>query len=122
MELILTGKNITAQMAESWGLVSRIVGEGEGEVVKEALQVASTIATKGQIAVQAAKEAVNACESPSPLEKLRKFDLSIPVQAYELKLEEGLRLERRLFHSLFATKDQKEGPCTLIISNYAAIF
>ncbi|GJJ06051.1 hypothetical protein Clacol_000239 [Clathrus columnatus] len=89
MELILTGRDITAQMAEAWGLVSRVVGDGEGEVVKEAVQVASTIASKGQIAIQAAKEAVNA--------------------SYQLQLEEGLRLERRLFHSLFATKDQKEG-------------
>lgn len=63
MEFILTGKNITAQKAEAWGLVSRIVNEGEGEVVKEAVQLASTIAGKGRIAVQAAKEAVNAGES-----------------------------------------------------------
>lgn len=89
MELVLTGRNFSAQEAEQWGLVSRIVGEGEGEVLKEAVKLASTISSKGRIAVQAAKEAVNS--------------------AYELSLKEGLRLERRLFHPLFATNDQKEG-------------
>ncbi|KAG7449606.1 enoyl-CoA hydratase [Guyanagaster necrorhizus] len=89
MELILTGRTFTAQEAEKWGMVSRVVGEGEGEVVKEAVAVAKEISSKGKIAVQAAKEVVNA--------------------AYELNLAEGLRFERRIFHGLFATKDQKEG-------------
>ena len=62
MELILTGRNFSAKEAESWGLVSRVVGEGEGEVVKEAVKVAAAIANKGRIAVQAAKEAVDAGE------------------------------------------------------------
>jgi len=88
MELVLTGKMITAQEADKWGLVSRVV-EGEGEVVKEAVSVAKEIASKSQIATQAGKEVVNT--------------------AYELSLAEGLRYERRIFHSLFATKDQKEG-------------
>jgi len=89
MEIILTGRNFSAEEAEKWGLVSRIVGEGEGVVVTEAVEMAKAIASKGQIAVLAAKETVNA--------------------AYELSLSEGLRFERRLFHSLFATSDQKEG-------------
>lgn len=89
MELVLTGRNFTAQEAEKWGVVSKVVGEGEGQVVKEAVEMGKLIASKGQIAVQAGKEAVNA--------------------AYELTLAEGLRFERRLFHGLFATKDQKEG-------------
>ncbi|TFK25553.1 enoyl-CoA hydratase [Coprinopsis marcescibilis] len=89
MELVLTGRNINAEEAERWGIVSRVVGEGEGQVVKEALSVAKLIASKSQIAVQAGKEVVNA--------------------AYELSLEEGLRFERRIFHGLFATNDQKEG-------------
>ncbi|KAJ7647573.1 enoyl-CoA hydratase [Roridomyces roridus] len=89
MEMVLTGRNISAQEAEQWGMVSRVVGEGEGQVVKEAIEMAKTIASKGQIAVQAGKEVVNA--------------------AYELNLAEGLRFERRIFHGLFATKDQKEG-------------
>ncbi|KZT60355.1 ClpP/crotonase [Calocera cornea HHB12733] len=89
MELVLTGRNINAQEAEKWGLVSRVVGEGEGEVVKEAVEMAKTIASKGRLSVMAAKEGVNA--------------------ASELSLHEGLHFERRLFQSLFATKDQKEG-------------
>ncbi|KAJ7497069.1 ClpP/crotonase-like domain-containing protein [Mycena latifolia] len=89
MEMVLTGRNVSAEEAEKWGIVSRVVGEGEGQVVKEAIDMAKVIASKGQIAVQAGKEVVNA--------------------AYELNLAEGLRFERRIFHGLFATKDQKEG-------------
>ena len=99
MELTLTGRNFSAKEAADWGMVSRVVGEGEGEVVKEAVAMASTIASKSAIAVQAGKEAVNA--------------------AYEHTLVEGLRYERRLFHSLFATKDQKEGACSLRCSRLA---
>ncbi|EIN11728.1 ClpP/crotonase [Punctularia strigosozonata HHB-11173 SS5] len=88
MELVLTGRNFSAAEAERWGLVSRVV-EGEGKVVEEAVKMASTIASKGRVAVIAGKEAVNA--------------------AYELNMSEGLRFERRLFHGLFATHDQKEG-------------
>ncbi|KAJ3492044.1 hypothetical protein NLI96_g311 [Meripilus lineatus] len=91
MELTLTGRNFSAVEAESWGVVSRVVAEGEGQVVKDAVQMAETIAKKGRLAVQAGKEAVNA--------------------AYELTLAEGLRFERRLFHGLFATQDQKEVHC-----------
>jgi enoyl-CoA hydratase len=60
MELILTGRNFSAEEAEKWGVVSRIVGPGEGEVVKEAVEMGKLIASKGQISVQAAKEAINA--------------------------------------------------------------
>lgn len=89
MEAILTGSDIKAKQAAEWGLVSRVVPEGEGEVVKEAIKVALKISSKGRVSVQAGKEAVNA--------------------AFQLNLAEGVRLERRIFHSLFATKDQKEG-------------
>lgn len=89
MELVLTGRNFSAVEAESWGVVSRVVPQGEGKVVEEAVKMAATIASKGKLAVHAGKEAVNA--------------------AYELTLTEGLRFERRLFHGLFATQDQKEG-------------
>ncbi|TFL04768.1 ClpP/crotonase-like domain-containing protein [Pterulicium gracile] len=89
MELILTGRMINAQEAERWGLVSRVVGEGEGVVVKEATEMAKLIASKGQVSVQAGKEVVNA--------------------AYEMTLAQGLNYERRVFHGLFATNDQKEG-------------
>jgi enoyl-CoA hydratase len=86
MELVLTGRIIGADEAERWGIV-RVVREGS--VVDEAVKVASDIASKGRIAVGAGKEAVNA--------------------AFEMSLAEGLRFEKRLFHSLFSTKDQKEG-------------
>ncbi|EGN99622.1 hypothetical protein SERLA73DRAFT_35166, partial [Serpula lacrymans var. lacrymans S7.3] len=89
MELMLTGRMFSAYEAEKWGMVSRVVGEGEGEVVKEAVEMAKVIASKGQISVQACKEAINA--------------------SFELPLAEGLHFEKRLFHSMFATKDQKEG-------------
>ena len=59
MEIVLTGRNITADEAEAAGLVSRVVREGS--VVDEAIGVASRIHKKSQVAVQAAKEAVNAC-------------------------------------------------------------
>ncbi|GAA5886877.1 hypothetical protein JCM16303_006745 [Sporobolomyces ruberrimus] len=88
MELVLTGSNFTAQQASDWGLVSRVVTE-EQDVVEEAVKVAKKIASKGRVAVQAGKEGVNA--------------------AYELSLQEGLRFERRIFHQLFATNDQKVG-------------
>jgi enoyl-CoA hydratase len=60
MEMVLTGRLVSAQEAEKWGMVSRVVGDGEGEVVKEAIEMAKTISSKGGIAVQAAKEVVNA--------------------------------------------------------------
>lgn len=60
MEMVLTGRNFSADDAERRGLISRVVREGS--VVDEAVKVASTIAKKGQIAVQAAKEGVNACK------------------------------------------------------------
>lgn len=91
MYMNLTGEFMNAQEAYASGLVAKVFEtEGNHDVlVKESLKIAKTIASKGSLAVQAAKEAVNAAE--------------------ELPLQEGLRLERRLFHSLFATDDQKEG-------------
>ncbi|KAJ4500284.1 ClpP/crotonase [Lentinula lateritia] len=85
MELVLTGRMVSAQEADQWGMISRVTDN----VVEEAVKMATEISSKGQIAVQAGKEVVNA--------------------AYELTLAEGLRFERRTFHGLFATKDQKEG-------------
>ena len=60
MELVLTGRTFPADEAEARGLISRVVREGS--VVDEAVKVAATIAKKGQVAVQAAKEGVNACK------------------------------------------------------------
>ena len=87
MELCLTGRMMDAAEAERAGLVSRIVPAGE--LLDEALKVAGAIAELSPIAVLAAKEAVN--------------------RAFESTLAEGLRFERHLFHSAFATADQKEG-------------
>lgn len=60
MELVLTGRTFSAHEAEKWGMISRVVGEGENEVIKQAVNMAKEIASKSQIAVQAAKEVVNA--------------------------------------------------------------
>jgi enoyl-CoA hydratase/carnithine racemase len=87
MEMNLTGRFMDAAEAERSGLVSRIVKDDE--LLEEAVAVAAKIADKAPIAVMATKEAVN--------------------RAYETTLTEGVRFERRLFHSLFATEDQKEG-------------
>jgi len=87
MEMVLTGNHIDAQQAERDGLVSKVFPADV--LVDEAVKMAQVIASKGRVSVMMAKEAVTAAD--------------------ELTLAEGLRFERRLFHSLFATKDQKEG-------------
>eukprot|EP01113_Clastostelium_recurvatum_P019549 TRINITY_DN2304_c0_g1_i1.p1 TRINITY_DN2304_c0_g1~~TRINITY_DN2304_c0_g1_i1.p1 ORF type:complete len:296 (+),score=85.93 TRINITY_DN2304_c0_g1_i1:748-1635(+) len=87
MELILTGNNLSAQDAERAGLVARVVPAAN--LLEEAMKTANTIAGYSQPIVQMAKEAVNA--------------------AYEMTLAEGVRFERRLFHSTFATADRREG-------------
>jgi enoyl-CoA hydratase len=92
MDLILTGRMMDAQEAERCGLVARIVPVQS--LVEEALKVADTIASMSLPSVLAAKEAVN--------------------RAFETSLAEGVRFERRLFHSLFATADQKEGMAAFV--------
>ena len=87
MYMNLTGEFISAEEAYRSGLVAKVFEDDA--LVDETLKIAKTIASKGRYSVQAAKEAVNAADN--------------------LGLDEGLRLERRLFHSLFATEDQKEG-------------
>jgi enoyl-CoA hydratase len=87
MDMCLTGRLMDAAEAERAGLVTRIVAVDE--LIEQAVQTAQDIADKSRPAVLMAKEAVN--------------------RAYELGLAEGIRFERRLFHSLFATEDQKEG-------------
>jgi enoyl-CoA hydratase len=86
-DLILTGRTIGADEAERCGLVSRVVPAGN--LLKEAMSVAEAIAAHGKIANMTAKEAIN--------------------RSFEVPLSEGLRFERRTFHGLFATQDQKEG-------------
>ncbi|AKS32848.1 enoyl-CoA hydratase [Mycolicibacterium goodii] len=87
MDLILTGRTIDAVEAERAGLVSRLVPADT--LLDESLAVAQTIAGMSLSAARMAKEAVN--------------------RAFETSLTEGLLYERRLFHSAFATADQKEG-------------
>jgi len=87
MEMNLTGRFMDAEEAERSGLVSRIVPADS--IVDEAVSVAAKIADKAPLAVMATKEAVN--------------------RSYETTLSEGVRFERRMFHALFATEDQKEG-------------
>jgi enoyl-CoA hydratase len=92
MEMHLTGRFMDAVEAERAGLVARIVPAAD--LLDDALKTAAKIAAKSQIAVKAAKEAVN--------------------RAQETTLREGLLLERRLFHAMFATEDQKEGMAAFV--------
>ncbi|AXJ09698.1 enoyl-CoA hydratase [Arthrobacter sp. PM3] len=87
MDMILTGRFMDAGEAERAGLVSRVVPAAD--VVDEALKAAAVIASKSKPVAMVAKEAVNA--------------------AFETGLAQGVLFERRVFHSLFATADQKEG-------------
>jgi enoyl-CoA hydratase len=81
-----------AEEAERCGLVSRIVPKAE--LRAEAIRVANQIAAFSRPIVMLTKEAVN--------------------RAYELPLTEGVRFERRVFHSVFATEDQKEGMAAFV--------
>jgi len=92
MEMILTGRMIDASEAERAGLVSRVVPLPE--LVEEAVKVADKIAGLSRPVVFLAKEAVNT--------------------AFETSLSQGIHFERRLFHSTFATEDQKEGMAAFI--------
>ncbi|XP_077106878.1 enoyl-CoA hydratase, mitochondrial [Ranitomeya variabilis] len=87
MEMILTGDRINAQEAKEAGLISRVYPVDK--VVDEAITCGEKIASNSKLVVSMAKEAVNG--------------------AFELPLSEGNRLEKRLFHSTFATDDRKEG-------------
>jgi enoyl-CoA hydratase len=87
MDLILTGRMMDAQEAERAGLVSRVVDADK--LLEEAIAAANAICDHSMPAVAMAKEAVN--------------------RAFEGSLTDGVLYERRLFYSLFATDDQKEG-------------
>lgn len=92
MDLVLSARMMDAAEAERAGLVSRVVAADK--LLDEALAVAAAIASHSLPAVMMAKEAIN--------------------RAYEAPLNEGMLFERRLFHSLFATNDQKEGMAAFV--------
>jgi len=92
MEMCLTGRMMDAAEAERAGLVSRIVPAAE--LVEEAVKTATAIAGMAPLAVLANKEMVNA--------------------AFETSLSQGVAFERRLFHGLFGTEDQKEGMAAFV--------
>ncbi|MFD1556879.1 enoyl-CoA hydratase [Paraburkholderia silviterrae] len=92
MDLCLTARMMDAAEAERAGLVSRVIPAAD--LLNEALAAATTISEYSLPAVMMAKEAVN--------------------RAYETTLAEGVHFERRMFHSLFATEDQKEGMAAFV--------
>ena len=92
MEMCLTGRMMGAEEAERAGLVARVVPAGA--LIDEAIKTAATIAAMGPIAAMATKEMVNA--------------------AFESSLSHGIVFERRLFHGLFGTEDQKEGMAAFV--------
>jgi enoyl-CoA hydratase len=87
MDMVLTGRMIDAAEAERIGMVARVVPAEK--LLEETMAAAEKIASYSRPSVMMAKESVN--------------------RAFETTLSEGLRFERRMFHSLFATEDQKEG-------------
>ena len=87
MDMCLTGRMMDAQEAERAGLVARVVPAER--LLDEAMEVAGKIASQSRSAAMMVKESIG--------------------RAYETTLAEGVRFERRLFHSAFATEDQKEG-------------
>jgi len=98
MDMALTGRMMDAAEAERAGLVSRVVAQDK--LMDEALAAALLICDYSQVAVMAAKESVN--------------------RAFEGGLSDGILFERRLFHALFATADQKEGMDAFVNKRKAA--
>jgi enoyl-CoA hydratase len=92
MDLILTGRMMDAAEAERAGLVARVVPAAS--LMDEAMKIAETVASMSLPAVMTAKEAIN--------------------RSFETSLAEGILFERRVFHALFATDDQKEGMAAFV--------
>jgi enoyl-CoA hydratase len=92
MDMCLTGRMMDADEANKCGLVSRVVPADK--LIEEALKVASVIASKSTVISMMTKESVN--------------------RAFETTLTEGIRFERRVFHAMFATEDQKEGMAAFV--------
>ena len=89
MELILTGKNFSGVEAKEWGLAAECFEGGKDEMLEKAVETASKIASYSRVAVMAAKEVVN--------------------KSQDLGVREGVEYERRIFHGLFGSQDQKIG-------------
>ena len=92
MDMCLTGRMMKSDEAERSGLVARVVPVDE--LLDTAIDIAQSIAKQSRLAVAATKEAVN--------------------KSFETSLAEGVRFERRLFHALFGTNDQKEGMAAFV--------
>ncbi|MGQ9832421.1 MAG: enoyl-CoA hydratase-related protein [Candidatus Villigracilaceae bacterium] len=92
MEMVLNNRMLTAAEALQFGVINRVVSPDRW--LEEAIALAEEIASRAPLAVRLGKEAIN--------------------RAFELSLSEGLAVERRLFYSLFATQDQKEGMAAFI--------
>lgn len=92
MDLCLTGRMMDAAEAERCGLVSRVVAADK--LIEEALKAADTIASMSLTAAMMTKESIN--------------------RSFETTLGEGIRFERRVFHAMFATDDQKEGMAAFV--------
>ena len=92
MEMCLTGRMMDAAEAERCGLVSRVVAADK--LIEEALKAADTIASMSLTATMMTKESIN--------------------RSFETTLGEGIRFERRVFHAMFATDDQKEGMAAFV--------
>jgi enoyl-CoA hydratase len=92
MDMVLTGRMMDALEAERAGLVARVVPLAE--LMNEAMKTAEAIASMSLPSIMVAKEAVN--------------------RAFEVSLAEGITFERRVFHALFATEDQKEGMAAFV--------
>jgi len=92
MEMCLTGRMMSAEEAEASGLVARVVPAGD--LIEEAIKTATAIAGMAPLAAMATKEMINA--------------------AFETTLAQGVQFERRLFHGLFGSADQKEGMAAFV--------
>jgi enoyl-CoA hydratase len=97
MEMCLTGRNMGAEEAERAGLVAKVVPAAS--LLEEALKTAELIASMAPLAAIATKEQVNA--------------------AFEMSLAQGINYERRLFHGLFGSEDQKEGMSAFVAKRKA---
>lgn len=101
MELILTGKNFSGKEAEAWGLAARCF-ETAQECLDGAIETAETIAGLSRVAIKAAKDIVN--------------------KSQDLGIRDGVEYERKVFHSLFGSEDQKRGKSKISLAYLVRAF